>query len=728
MESKNLKKSSPGGSRIADPPPALELVRPWLVGLLTAILVARPLLPSESVAESGDGMPFVMLAILGCMAWLLMGIAHGRIKVRLGWADLAMVALLVAYSTSALSAVRNGAPRPAMNMLWEWTGMMLTYFLLRQLVMPGAETRALLAIMLGLAVSLSGLGLYQYKYDQQAARDEYYSNPDKALKNAGLMLPKGSPERALYEQRLESTEVTASFALANSLAGFLATWLVVALGIGLSTWGRSGLMAKSLLVLLLCVAAMGACLILTKSRTAWIATAAGAIVMAIGVRRTVRYPMWRMAAVGTVLGVGAIALAFFLKVVDKEVFTEAQKSLSYRFEFWQATWSMIRDNPWLGCGPGNFQDHYTLYKLPESSEVIADPHNFLLEILATAGPFALAALVAALGLGLLTVLRAGRPSAATPKPEEEPSTTIHILLGGLAGFALSMFAGLMSSMHMPIERYLLLGGVTALVALLLQPWVQNGRMPLAIPVAGAFTMLVNLLAAGGLGMPGVAFTLWTLFAVALVEANADRFSLDLPRMAAAPWLIAVVLVGTGCYLSGYLPVLKCRMAQFQADTESRRMAFLLREAAESDPLDSRSRWQLADWELTEWQQQEGRDPAGFARFERDVKEALRLRPHLSAGWRRAGEIYLQDVYPKSREIKDIKFSILALERAAELYPTHPMTQAMLSLAYFAGEKDSKAAAAGREALRLDRLTPHKDLKLPPQLRKGLAQHVKESKR
>ncbi len=46
---------------------------------------------------------------------------------------------------------------------------------------------------------------------------------------------------------------------------------------------------------------------------------------------------------------------------------------------------MIADHPWLGCGPGNFQDFYTQYKLPEASEEIADPHNFLLEIWATAG-------------------------------------------------------------------------------------------------------------------------------------------------------------------------------------------------------------------------------------------------------------------------------------------------------------------------------------------------------
>ena len=58
---------------------------------------------------------------------------------------------------------------------------------------------------------------------------------------------------------------------------------------------------------------------------------------------------------------------------------------------------MIAAHPWLGCGPGNFQEAYTLYKLPEASEEIADPHNFLLEVWATAGTPAAVGLLAVLG-------------------------------------------------------------------------------------------------------------------------------------------------------------------------------------------------------------------------------------------------------------------------------------------------------------------------------------------
>ena len=65
---------------------------------------------------------------------------------------------------------------------------------------------------------------------------------------------------------------------------------------------------------------------------------------------------------------------------------------------------MIADHPLLGVGPGNFQDFYTRYKIPQASEEPVDPHNFLVEIAATAGVPAMLLFVAAL---LLFALRAG---------------------------------------------------------------------------------------------------------------------------------------------------------------------------------------------------------------------------------------------------------------------------------------------------------------------------------
>ncbi len=72
---------------------------------------------------------------------------------------------------------------------------------------------------------------------------------------------------------------------------------------------------------------------------------------------------------------------------------------------------MIADHPWFGCGPGNFKSYYTRYKVPEASETIADPHNFLLEIAATAGVPALT-LFLLIFVALVTTLSGRRTDAA----------------------------------------------------------------------------------------------------------------------------------------------------------------------------------------------------------------------------------------------------------------------------------------------------------------------------
>ena len=101
---------------------------------------------------------------------------------------------------------------------------------------------------------------------------------------------------------------------------------------------------------------------------------------------------------------------------------------------------MIADHPWLGCGPGNFQNAYTRYKLPEASEEIADPHNFLLEIWATAGTPAALAFLAMLACFAWALHR----RRLTPVPPAARTPRWHVLAGGAIGFLLSLPLGMLS--------------------------------------------------------------------------------------------------------------------------------------------------------------------------------------------------------------------------------------------------------------------------------------------
>src|SRR5262249_1649890 len=135
-------------------------------------------------------------------------------------------------------------------------------------------------------------------------------------------------------------------------------------------------------------------LILTQSRTAYVGMVVQLILLSVFYGRwfvssmRARASSIRLAAVGlgvfAVIG-GIIFVAWQRGKIDELVFTQAAKSLEYRKQYWQATVQLIRDHAWTGTGPGNFRGHYLRYKLAESSEEIADPHNMVLEVIATSG-------------------------------------------------------------------------------------------------------------------------------------------------------------------------------------------------------------------------------------------------------------------------------------------------------------------------------------------------------
>lgn len=322
--------------------------------------------------------------------------------------------------------------------------------------------------MVALAVALAGLGLYQYFYDLPKTRAAYRANPDAELLRAGLWYPPNSPGRMAFENRLESVEPFVTFALTNSLAGYLAPWLVIAVALGIRGFGAAALQAASVGVpaltgdltrqdkampprvgdptgrkisqsgvalqlrrwrlasvavictVLFATCLVGACLILTKSRSGCIAAALGILVVGVMAWTTGRIG-WKVAvlAVG-VLG-AIVAAAIAVKGLDIEFLTESLKSARFRSQYWHGAWKIIGEHPLWGCGPGNFQTTYPRFKLPDASEEVADPHNFLMEVWATAGTPAAVALVAMLGGYFWTVRGAFR--CVFWLPSRTPCTT-----------------------------------------------------------------------------------------------------------------------------------------------------------------------------------------------------------------------------------------------------------------------------------------------------------------
>ncbi|HUY93074.1 MAG TPA: O-antigen ligase family protein [Pirellulales bacterium] len=723
--------------------------RSVLLAAVVALFVARPLLPSEGpVTAEGEGLQFVLLALVLACAWLLVGLWQDHLRVRIGWVDAGWLALVVCLALSAFAASEHRSARPAINVFWEWVALGLGFFLTRQLIETQREARAAVAVMLALAATLSAYGLHEYFVSKPETKRQYEQNPEKVLRELGIPAEKNSPARMRFEDRLRSTEPMATFGLANSLAGVLAPWFVVAAGLALFPNRRDAGTDRRVrfyqAALFLLAGLMAACLLLTKSRSAWIASGLGFAGLAGWALLQGRWLSRRMLFAGLGLFALLVAAAVLAGGLDREVLTEAAKSLGYRWQYWQSSLAMIADHPLAGCGPGNFQDEYTRYKLPDASEVVADPHNLLFEVWATAGT---PALLAFLGIfaGAACDLwrwRTSRPSPTRPSnsrtdfqsvadrvtdqrsvlrqgvaPVEPEASLRWILVGGaLAGFALAYIVGL--SATVPLSDKAFAGGLAVMsVALaLLYPWIDRGVLPAGLPLLGAVVLAVNLLAAGGIGFPGVAGSLWLLLGLGLSLAGADIPRRSLSKAGSACAVSAMLLV-LGTFVWGdYLPVMNARLSLLQAEASQISLAerqAKLKAAAAADPLWEKPWRELAALEFGRWRRQN--DRTALEQWEQAIEETNRRRPHSAKLREESGYGYLK-VYEHDGRKTDLQKAIAGYEQAAELYPNHAETRGKLALALAAGGREKRAREQADLALELDRSTPHADQKLSPELR------------
>ena len=672
---------------------------PFLI--FVSLIFSRMLIPCESVGESGDGLPWVIGVVLvllgtlwrrfqlaervrrdpqavilppdGLTGWLdtlerglirneirrmMFAVMPGRtewlIRIFFG---MSIVMILVNYS--------HGSPRTAVNLILEIAGLWVIFTGFRYLMTILVLRQIFLAWMLSLVVGLSAIGMYQYFYEFPQMRAEYAADPDGALRRAGIWFEEGTPARKLFVDRIGSVQPTGPAALPGSFAGVLVPWItagLVLMGVAVvmsrRIWRVQAvptvmaakifkLLASEMAVLSLILILF--CLLLTKSRSAYVGLVAGIglALVAAGVtraaRKTAESPVvdeaagrlvrWRR-IVGMMCGVGVvwalISLGIAVGGLDREVLSEARKSLGYRLEYWKSTAAMIADHPLTGVGPGNFQAVYTRYKLPESSEEVVDPHNFVMEIAASYGLPTLAIFLAILGILGWRTCRAIVKLRQWDGNEQETEDVIGGEVDGVKAARLEAgtdavqigrfyAGGLLSAVSVAVMTWgltQLLGAAaetppsevytkillvaTVVVFPFWMPiclrWASGPRVRLILPAAAITALLVNLLTVGGIGMPAIAAIFWICVTILLVELRGVEAD---PQMLPTParmryWrgntlLATVVLFGllVAAVYGGVLPVMKCRtLVRTAADPLIRRdddrMAIYM-QAASADP-------------------------------------------------------------------------------------------------------------------------------------------------
>ena len=703
--------------------PTFDLpMRPWLLAALTMLFVARPLIPSEGVAWLGDGQPVCLLWLfLGLGTWLA-AIKVGGFPRRFGGVELLVGVFVLLHSIAAWRGTSLGSPRPAMNMLWEGVAMAMSFLLVRQLVLSAREARAVVSVMIALAVVLSSFGFYQVFVGMPADRAEYARDADNMLRRAGQWYPKNSPERAAFENRLNSTEPLATFALTNSLAGYLVPWLIVGLGIAVAN--RLGRQEDKRLAISLAILALvlGGCLLLTKSRSAYAACAVGLLALVALMLRGQIERWWKLVLGGVAVLAVLVTVAFTVGGLDEKVVSEAGKSLGYRLQYWQSTTAMIRDRPLLGVGPGNFQDFYTQYKLPEASEEIRDPHNWMFEIAATAGLPALAVFCGVLAIFFWRAFRA-KPQAIENE-HRQPVNDWYVYGGAALALPIGLVMGALAGLPLGFERLaggLLIGGATVFA---LSAWVREGTLPPSFFAIGVAVMLINLFAAGGIMYPAVAGSLWLLLGLGL--------NLSEPRQVLSNrWIPPLAFVSCAAlavsqYLTGYSPVLRCQGALMEAQNATNDAAVQqqrLTVATEADPRAADPWQELAALKLRQWLNYPG--PRVLREFRDASAQFLALKPQSSSAYRLVGN-WWHEVFAKSGSKADAQNAVSHLTRAVELYPHHAMLRAELATSLAEAGASSRAEQEAATAIRLDATTPHADKRLSAEIRRKMRELADDS--
>jgi O-antigen ligase len=758
-------------------------------------VTARAYATSEPDLEAGAGTGLFWVLVLLIAAGLAIAgwFIGGRFRCRWSWTDAAVAILMVLVASSALHALDR---RPAINLAWEWIALGVAYLLLRSLPRTRRESSALAGALVATAVAVAAYGLYQGSVEMPMLRAEYRRNPQQFLIQHHLNLAPGSREHFLWEQRfLQSNEVMSTFALGNSLAGFLVGPLVLALAVGFqnlvrrdgdgSRWKALGMAAPLILILSIC-------LMFTKSRSAWIGLLVGVGIVAW---------QWRRAVPARVLlgtGLGGLALVIVLALgglatgwLDREVLTQSRMSLGYRWEYWQGTWRILTggaSDPWAavssptfwsGVGPGNFRGPYLRSKLPQSSEEILDPHNLFLEVWATAGFWALAALVAALALGLWNLLgppsrpgagtdaepargRASRKSQASataepvarPGEEDEadapPCRPFWLVASAGAGWILVIVLGQMNLFEEgSFSRWLILGGSWLGAAWLGRPLWRRLPIPASALGAAVAAVAINLLAAGGIGIPTVALGLWSLLALGL-NLREDRpcsrlreFESRVPSFSLAAGWAAVL----GVFLGAAVPfwrteaaiaeaeeALQRRPPEFEGAERAYRRAIAAEGFLAVDRYSARPWLGYAQSELAAWRWRGAR--VGDERWKKVLvllRDAV-TPPRNPNSWplhmRLAETIraLLQHLGSKLTPLEVVQLGgeiVKETRMATLLYPSNAGLHARLAEASAEISMFGDAAKEAEEALRLDRLTPHPDKKLPEDVRRRLESRLPE---
>jgi hypothetical protein len=558
----SLRSKSAGPQTAPSPASGPEILRSCTLVLVTALVVARPMLLGEDPGlllqdSEPSGMVVTLLWLVAALGWAGWRAWSRETRWYGGLVEAALLVfvILTFYRAGATAAYKH----PALLIAWEWAALLVAFFLVRQLVRTPREQQGLLAALLATGVSLSAYGVHQYFVTLPRTRAQYLAEPtprdrpefiaslgltpgvplpaaypwaalamstqkepllplQKRLAQSGIFLDADDPLLENWARRLAMDHVFSRYAHPNSFAGFLVLLLPAAAGCTYAGW-RSGRPGWQTALAGGGGALLGLALWLTHSRGAFLGLLVGAGICAALYGRQLLRSHPRALTAGLV-GLTVLVLMGYLMLRSETGAAALGKepgTARARLDYWAATWKMIREHTWSGVGPGQFGRLYPRYMTPTASEQVSDPHNFILETWATTGLLGLAALLTALGAFFVRAQRVERG----PRTEPEPRVLLgwEFYVGGMAGLLLGF---LLWTSGRTGDEIILEGVVWVVVAFfwfgsfaLFDGIAWTGPARTAALTAGVAALLLNLTVSGGISFPSVAQPLWIMAALVL---------------------------------------------------------------------------------------------------------------------------------------------------------------------------------------------------------------------
>ena len=765
--------------------------------LIGFALIIRLLIPTESSVLGGTSLLtalwFAILVIWSWYRWRSV-LFEQNSSVKESWQvdsiDLLLWIVIAGHLISAGSIwFAGGQKRLAINLMWEWIALGVSFFLIRQVMRRSSQIQQLLWIMIVTTITLSALGLWQHYvwFPQTARMYQTQRNELTELLNHTEItplqlkriqdiqqqfqqqgIPMEGPSRMLWEQRLlSSSEPFGTFALANVFAGLLMVWLLTLMG---TAWENHNSVKgrRDLTFIFLGCLLIGFCLVLTKSRTAWLGFLVGVSLLSLLQSRW--HPLLRKKVlrkkVLVLSGAGVVVACVLLLLsgsLDAEVLSESPKSLRYRLEYWTGSIKIIQEHFPLGVGPGNFRAHYLHYKPIASSEEIADPHNWLLDLwcsggfLAVIGFIALLIVVAKRSLAWKRDSQACQSSTSTKRSE---GWLTPLVKGAVLAFPFLWLFDLLFRGEGDFQ-FLILGLLWMLIALAFRNLVTLFCSPIVLFCSGV-ALMVHLTGAGGIEMPAIVQMMLVLIVGGFPEKTcndeselSDQSDADVrttaketlrwtfhPRYQWSVVLICSLVCLIACLGSMVRPVLLSQPAMLKGDLLATRSMSLKQAeseyltAATHDPYSPEPWQRLMGMYAVHWRKHRQQSPleqAPFASlFTKAVdagKEAIKRNPYSYGSYQQLAHLYLEE-FRFSADPYAIQTAIHYFAEAVKRYPHYAKLRAEYALALQSAGEHTKATEEGTLALKWNeqnRIAGHVDRVLPSEIKQELEKILQHHK-